>query len=94
MPDEAISAVSPKIPNPWPENMDIGLTVVESQFVTRGITQELAKFHYIVGTLTSDLADRLQHIICNPPTRSPAGSNNEAYCTIRPPTLYGLDERR
>ncbi len=61
------SAVSPKIPNPWPENMDMWLTVVDSQFVTRGVTQELTKFHYVVGALTPDLADRLRHIICNPP---------------------------
>ncbi len=57
MSDEAISAVFPKVPNPWPENMDMWLTVIESQYVTRGITQELTKFHYIVGALTPVLAD-------------------------------------
>ncbi len=71
MPGEAILAVSPKIPNPWPENMDMWLTVVDSQFVTRGVTQELTKFHYVVGTLTPDLEDRLRHIICNPPGDKP-----------------------
>ncbi len=44
MPDEAISAVSPKFPNPWPESM--WLTVVDSQFAIRGITQEMTKKPY------------------------------------------------
>ncbi len=48
-------------------DMDMWLTVVDSQFVTHGIAQELTKFHYVVGALTPDLADRLRHIICNPP---------------------------
>ncbi len=65
MPDDVISAVSQNIPNPWPENMEMWLTVVDSQFITRGITQELKKFHYVAGALTPDLADRLRHITCN-----------------------------
>ncbi len=91
---ETISAVSPKIPNPWPENMDMWLVVVESQFVTRGITQELTKFHYVVIALTPDLADRLWHIICNPPSEKPYIALREAHCVVRPPALHGLDERR
>ncbi len=59
MRDEYISAVSPKIPNPWLGNMKMRLTVIDSQFVTHGITQELTKFDYFVGALTPDLADRL-----------------------------------
>ncbi len=59
MTDEKISAVSPKIPNPWPGNMKMRLTVIDSQIVTHGITQELTKFDYFVGALTTDLADRL-----------------------------------
>ncbi len=78
MPDDVISAVSPKIPNPWPENMERWLTVVDSQFITRGITQELTKFHHVVGALTPDLADRLRHIICNPPSEKPYTALREA----------------
>ncbi len=55
MSDEKNSAVSPKIPNPWPENMEMWLTVIDSQFAIRGITQELTKFHYIVGALSQTL---------------------------------------
>ncbi len=51
--------------------MDMWLTVVESQFVTRGITQEVTKFHYVIGAITPDLADRLQHLICDPPSEQP-----------------------
>ncbi len=51
-----------------PENMEMWLTVIDSQFVIRGITQELTKFHY-VGALKSDLVDRLRHIICKPPVK-------------------------
>ncbi len=58
--------------------MEMWLTVVDSQFVTRGITQELTKFHYVVGALTPDLADRLRHIICNPPSDKPYTAMREA----------------
>ncbi len=78
MSDEATSAVSPKIPNLWPENMDTRLAVVESKFVNRGITQELTKFHYVVGPLTPDLADRLRHIICNPRSEQPYAALRDA----------------
>ncbi len=51
--------------------MEMWLTVIDSQFVTQGITQELTKFDYFVGTLTPDLADRLRHINCKPPSEKP-----------------------
>ena len=65
---EQISAVSLKLPAPWMNDMEMWLHVVESQFVTRGITQELTKFHYVVAALTPDLASRLRQIIFNPPS--------------------------
>ncbi len=71
MSDENISAVSSKIPNPWPQNMEMWLTVIDSQFDIHGITQQQTKFHYVVGALTPDLADRLRHIICKPPSEKP-----------------------
>ena len=54
--NDKISAVSLKLPPPWMNHMEMWLHVVESQFVTRGITQELSKFHYVVAALTLDLA--------------------------------------
>ncbi len=78
MSDEKNAAVSPKIPNPWSENMEMWLTVIDSQFVTRGITQEVTKFHYVVGALTPDLADRLRHIICKLPSEKPYTTLREA----------------
>ncbi len=75
---EVISVVSPKIPNPWSENMDMWLTVVGSQFATRGITGELMKFHHVVGALTPNLADKLRHITCNPPSENPYTALREA----------------
>ncbi len=78
MSDEKISAVSLKVPNPWPQNMEMWLTVIGSQFVIHGITQGLTKFHYVVGALTPDLADRLQHIICKLPSEKPYTTLREA----------------
>jgi hypothetical protein len=68
---EQISAVSLKLPPPWMNDMEMWLHVVESQFVTRGITKELTKFHYVVGALTPDLASRLRKIIFKPPDTDP-----------------------
>ncbi len=75
---EKFSAVSPKFPNPWPENLGMWLMVIDSQFVTHGINQEVTKFHYVVGALTPDLADRLRHIICKPPSENPITALREA----------------
>ncbi len=71
MTDEKNSAVSPKIPNPWPKNMKMWLAVIDSQFVTHGITQELTKFYFFVVALTPDLAERLRHVIYKPPSEKP-----------------------
>ncbi len=71
MSHKVISAVSRKIPNPWPDNTEMWLTAVHLQFVTPGITQELPTFYYIFGALTPDLADRLRHITCLPPSEKP-----------------------
>ncbi len=82
MSDEEISAISPKIPNLWLENMEMWLTIIDSQCVTRSITQELTKFHYVVGVLTPDIADRLQHIICKPPSEKPYTALRQAIITF------------
>ena len=68
---EQVSAVSLKLPPPWINDMEMWLHVVESQFVIRGITKELTKFHYVVGALTPDLASRLRQIIFKPPDSDP-----------------------
>ena len=68
---ELISAVSLKLSPLWMNDMEMWLHVVESQFVTRGITQELTKFHYVVAALTPDLASRLRQIIFKPPSTDP-----------------------
>ncbi len=70
MSDEKILAASPKIPNPWPENMELWLTVIDSNFVTRGITQELTKFHHVVGGLTPDLQTGFDIYLAGPPVKS------------------------
>ncbi len=54
------------------------LRAVHFQSVTNGITQELRKFHYIVGTLTPNLANRLRHIICKLPSEKPNTAHREA----------------
>ncbi len=51
--------------------MEMRLAVVDFQFVNRGI-KGLTKCHYVVGALTPDLADRLPHMICKPPTENPS----------------------
>ncbi len=78
MSHEVILAFSPKIPNPWPDNTEMWLTAVYFQIITHGITQGLTKFHYIVGTLTPDLAHRLRHFICLPPSEKPYTALREA----------------
>ena len=68
---DQVASVAIKIPLPWLNDMKMWLHVVDSQFMTRGITQEITKFHHVVAALTPDLASRLRHIIFNPPAENP-----------------------
>ncbi len=84
MSEEIISAVSTNIPNPWHENMDTCLIIVDSKVFTRGRWRSYAK-----------PCRPHRHIICKPPVitlYSSAGSYYQTYCPIRPQALHGLDE--
>ena len=66
-----VFAVSVKIQPPWKSDIEAWLSVVESQFASKGIVAEKTKFHHVVASLTEDLVARLRHIIVAPPAESP-----------------------
>lgn len=68
---DRISAISMKLPPLWGKDIGMWLHVVESQFITRRISQELTKFHYVVAALTPDLVSRLRPVIFKPPDANP-----------------------
>ena len=66
-------------------------TQVESQFVLRGITAQLTKFHHVLANLAQEIATEIGDLLVNPPTeilimfsrrhsvRGPLSQNNGNY---------------
>lgn len=66
-----VARVSVKIPAFWRKNVKIWFLQVESQFITAQINNEITKYHYILGSLDSEVAELVSDFICKPLTKQP-----------------------
>lgn len=66
-----IAKISVKIPPFWRKNVKVWLMQVESQFITARITNEITKYHYILGSLDTDVADSISDHIIKPLSTTP-----------------------
>ena len=55
-PSAAVYTVSLELPPFWQEDLALWFHQVEARFATKGITQQLTKYHYIVGSLPPETA--------------------------------------
>ena len=55
-PRAAVHTVSLKLPPFWQEDPALWFHQMEAQFAIKGITQQLTKYHYIVGSLAPEIA--------------------------------------
>ena len=70
-PNAAVHTVSLKLPPFWQEYPALWFHQVETQFATKGITQQLTKYHYIVGSLASETAREVCDVIVTIPATNP-----------------------
>jgi hypothetical protein len=63
-----VCRVGVRIPPFWPEKPGIWFAQVEGQFQMAGISNDLTKFHYVIGQLDHQFATEVEDIIVNPPT--------------------------
>jgi len=63
----SVSTVSLKLPEFWMKSPEVWFARVESQFNTRGISQDQTKYDYVVGTLDINTAEEMQAVLTNPP---------------------------
>ena len=66
-PHAAVHTVSLKLPPFWLEDSALWFHQVEAQFATNGITQQLTKSHYIVGSLAPEIAREVRDVIVTVP---------------------------
>ena len=62
-PRAAAHTVSLKLPPFWQEDTALWFHQVEAQFATKGITQQLTKYHYIVGSLALEITREVRDVI-------------------------------
>ena len=70
-PRSAIHTLSLKLPPFWQEDPALWFPQVEAQFATKGITQQLTKYHYIVGLLAPETAREVHDVIVTIPATNP-----------------------
>ena len=66
-----LSVLSLKLPPFWPSDPQLWFAQVESQFTTRGISEEHTKFSYVVSSLAHDYAHEVRDILLSPPRDQP-----------------------
>lgn len=65
-----VNAASVKLPDFWTKSPEVWFARIESQFNTKGISQDQTKYDYVVSALDSNTAEEVQHILTNPPTNN------------------------
>ena len=68
-PEVAVYAV--KISWFWTQNPMFWFVQVEAQFVLRGITTQLTKFHHVIANLLQEIATEVRDVLVNPHEESP-----------------------
>ncbi|BES91401.1 Reverse transcriptase (RNA-dependent DNA polymerase) [Nesidiocoris tenuis] len=65
--DDAVSAVTIKLPPFWRRRPDLWFLQAESQFELRRITRERTKYNYVIGALDVDSMEQVSDIVSQPP---------------------------
>ncbi|KAL1446948.1 hypothetical protein WDU94_003629 [Cyamophila willieti] len=68
---QLVSRVTVKVPPFWKKNVEIWFLQVESQFSISNITTEVTKYHHILASLDSDIAETISDLICKPLSNHP-----------------------
>ena len=63
----ATNALAVKLPEFWPEDVNIWFTQCDTQFRISKITTEQTKFDYVIQKLDRDTVKRVRDLIANPP---------------------------
>ena len=71
--DLEVAAYAIKIPPFWPSDPMLWFKQVEPQFMLRGITAQVTKFHHILANLSQEIATEVRDLLMNPPTENPYG---------------------
>ena len=61
-----MAAYAIKIPPFWPSDPILWFTQVESQFMLRGITAQVTKFHHILANLSQEIATEVRDLLIIP----------------------------
>ena len=62
----AVSAVSVKLPEFWPEDPEVWFIRVEAQLRSRSVTQDQTKFDYVVASLDNSTAAEVKAVLLHP----------------------------
>ena len=63
----AVSAVSVKLPEFWPEDPEVWFIRVEAQLRSPSVTQGQTKFDYVVASLDNSTAAEVKAVLLHPP---------------------------
>ena len=66
-----LQSVSIKLSSFWSSDLKLWFAQVEAQFATRNLTRQLTICHYVVGSLTPEVAAEVRDILIRPPEDEP-----------------------